>query len=485
MKQNLLHAFVGIALAMTTSTIFAQDVQEGISVKSDVTLRNDGSNADKAFPANKTIEMYTSRSDDGTINKDFIGLMSFQVPVKSGYSIKAATLRLVTERAKGDLAIYAFGADVSDADTYNSQKENVEVARTTEPLVVTTLKGTWNKATFDGGASSNLEDWVNTIDLTDYVQQQANGKINLLLANNANSTTTSIQVYTSDAQDVTNTKVEPNFTFKAEDLKPLLTVVYEKNEDVMSTVLDPTADTWVYKGNTGSFGTDKTIELCYEEPEGKEPKEIDGLLSFRLPALAVSADYIVKSAVLRLVAERVKGDRNINVYGYEAFDENTTYADEETKIASAKTEDNLITTFAAKGSNKAMPYDALDEAYKTVDAWVNEIDLTDYVKAQGKQDVQLLLTKAKASTESVKFYSKDLAEDIINAKDNSLVFKEADLLPRLTVVYEKKGATGISEISHAEQVASQAVYNLQGVRMNANSLPAGIYVKNGKKFVVK
>ena len=155
-------------------------------------------------------------------------------------------------RSKGDLAIYALGADVSDADTYNSQKENVTIARASEPLVVTKLKGTSGKATFDGGASSNLEDWVNTIDLTDYVQQQANGKVNLLLVNHAESTPTSIQVYTSDAEDMTNTKVEPNFTFKADDLKPLLTVVYEKNENVMSSVLDPTADTWVMKGDRKS-----------------------------------------------------------------------------------------------------------------------------------------------------------------------------------------------------------------------------------------
>ncbi len=33
--------------------------------------------------------------------------------------------------------------------------------------------------------------------------------------------------------------------------------------------------------------------------------------------------------------------------------------------------------------------------------------------------------------------------------------------------------------------ASDAIYNLQGARMNGNNLPAGIYVKNGKKFVVK
>ena len=297
MKQNLLHAVVGLVLAMTTQSLFAQDVTEAVSVKNDVTLRSD--KADEAFPTNKTLELYTLLKDDKSIERDFIGLMSFQVPVKSGYSVKTATLKLVTERAKGDLAIYALGADVSDADTYNSQKENVTIARASEPLVVTKLKGTSGKATFDGGASSNLEDWVNTIDLTDYVQQQANGKVNLLLVNHAESTPTSIQVYTSDAEDMTNTKVELNFTFKADDLKPLLTVVYEKKENVMSSVLDPTADTWVMKGNASSRGTAEKIELWYQEQTDQAPKEIDGLMSFHLPALALSADYTIKSALLR------------------------------------------------------------------------------------------------------------------------------------------------------------------------------------------
>lgn len=480
MKQNLLHAVVGLVLAMTTQSLFAQDVTEAVSVKNDVTLRSD--KADEAFPTNKTLELYTLLKDDKSIERDFIGLMSFQVPVKSGYSVKTATLKLVTERAKGDLAIYALGADVSDADTYNSQKENVTIARASEPLVVTKLKGTSGKATFDGGASSNLEDWVNTIDLTDYVQQQANGKVNLLLVNHAESTPTSIQVYTSDAEDMTNTKVVPNFTFKADDLKPMLTVVYEKNENVMTNVLDPTADTWVYRGNTGSFGSDNTIELCYQEQEGKDPKEIDGLMSFHLPALALSSDYTIKSAMLRLVSERVKGDKNINIYGYESFDENTNYANEADKIAAAKTESKLIATFAANGTFKAMPYDELPDAYKTVDAWVNEIDLTDYVKANAKADVHLLLAKANLSNESTKFYSKDLADDIVNAKDASLVFKKADLLPHLTIVYEKTGTTGVSQVN-AEKVADDAYYNLQGVKINSNNLPHGIYIHQGKKVV--
>lgn len=49
------------------------------------------------------------------------------------------------------------------------------------------------------------------------------------------------------------------------------------------------------------------------------------------------------------------------------------------------------------------------------------------------------------------------------------------------------GTTDISiEKIHGLEMASDgAIYNLQGVRMNGDNLPKGIYVKNGRKFVVK
>lgn len=45
--------------------------------------------------------------------------------------------------------------------------------------------------------------------------------------------------------------------------------------------------------------------------------------------------------------------------------------------------------------------------------------------------------------------------------------------------------TAIDSVEKKAIVEDGEIYNLQGVRMNANNLPKGIYVKNGKKFVVK
>lgn len=46
--------------------------------------------------------------------------------------------------------------------------------------------------------------------------------------------------------------------------------------------------------------------------------------------------------------------------------------------------------------------------------------------------------------------------------------------------------TGIRALTTVEPSDADAVYNLKGVRMQSEkNLPAGIYVKNGRKFVVK
>ena len=50
------------------------------------------------------------------------------------------------------------------------------------------------------------------------------------------------------------------------------------------------------------------------------------------------------------------------------------------------------------------------------------------------------------------------------------------------------GTTGISDIEMKQNVMEDEnapIYNLNGVRMNGENLPKGIYIKNGKKFVIK
>ena len=55
------------------------------------------------------------------------------------------------------------------------------------------------------------------------------------------------------------------------------------------------------------------------------------------------------------------------------------------------------------------------------------------------------------------------------------------------VVLTPKNGTGIETINYNKIVSDHnaPIYNLNGVQMNPNALPKGVYIKQGKKFVVR
>ena len=434
MKNFLLRGLLGATVCLVAGSAFAQTTEtETLGVSNDVTLRKDA--ADKTFATNKDLELRTSRdkNNDNAITTDFVALMSFDIPTKPGYAVKSATLRLVTERAKGTMAIYAFGAEISDKDTYNSQSDNVAAARESEPLLKVELRGTKNKAVTDEGASSTLEDWVNNIDLTSYVKTNGTGKLNLLFANAAESTTTAIKVFSSDAADKTNTNVTPNFTFAAEDLHPQLTVVYEEIKDAKQDVSLPTADTYVRNGYTKTdLGVKDVMELN-SNTEGTA--DFVGLLSFALPEELHYSNYVASNANLRLVTRILgKGGNNVNVFEFGgAFDEESLYSDLKADIKDARSA-SVLASFLAKGQkNKAISDKGLSEDYTKIENWVNNINLTDVVNSMLGSQLNLMIESADKDGLSTKIFSKDVKD--VTCQTTNEVFSANDLKPQLTVNY--------------------------------------------------
>ncbi len=433
MNNYLLRGLLGATVCLVAGSAFAQTTETAtLGVSNDVTLTTDSK--DKANSTEKALEMYTTRTD-GKITREYLGLMSFQVPAKAGYVVKSATLKLVTERAKGTLAIYGLGAEVSDADTYNSQIDNINAARENEPIAKVSLKGTAGKAVTDEGASSKIEDWVNIIDITDYVKAQANGHVNLLLLNDAASTPISIKVYTSDATDVTNTKVTPNFTFAADELKPQLTLEYEEIQNHNSKVLTPTADTWIRKNNKTNQAAAINMEL---QSCTNSDVSMLGLMSFDLPKEVLHSNYEVSNANLRLVTKRIKGDRMVNVYKYDVFEENTVYETESEKVAGSMVEANLLTTFKVEGKADAdiTSDEIVNTQFSNIDKWTTNVDMTEAVKGLSDTKFNILLAKQKDEAKSTQIFTKD-AKDFENTKntDTPIAFAAADLVPQLTVDY--------------------------------------------------
>ena len=439
MNNFLLRGLLGATVCLVAGSAFAQTTETAtIGVSNDVTLTL--TDASKAFPTNKDIELYTLYTD-GAITTDYIGLMSFDIPSKPGYAIKSATLRLVTERYKGSatLSIYSLGNNaVSDADTYNSQKANVEEARQNEPFITITPKGTHGKATFDGGASSDINDWTNDIDLTLLAQKCGSGKLNLLFVNpSAKTKDDVVRFYSSDATDMTNTNVDPNFTFAAADLHPQLTVVYEEIKDAKLDVSLPTADTFVRNtAKDKAYGTSSNIEV---QSNSDLTNDFVGLLSFQLPEDIKYSNYVVNSVNMRIVTRVFKGDNSMNVYAYQGdVANNLTYTNARTAVADTRSA-GVVTTFKAAGQwNWAIDSDVdkLEEENKTIDKWHNYINLTpflDKVLAENNT-INLMIESAKRDNKSTRFFSSEQG-DITNKADGSLRISKDDLVPQLTVDY--------------------------------------------------
>lgn len=240
-------------------------------------------------------------------------------------------------------------------------------------------------------------------------------------------------------------------------------------------VLTASGDTWVRSNSpSDTWGTQETLEM---KTDATNSQSFYGLLSFDVPA--TDDGYQVKSATLRLVTYYKKGDSKMRLYPLtSAVTNKTTYNDVADQITSAL-EGEPIAEFAMKGDGTKAPVDKISEAFYTVDAWTNNIDVTASVKPLAGATFSVFIAKVMDQPgTSNKIYSSR-AKDMTNT---NITFKGEDLVPQLTIVYEKSGTTGISPVN-AEKIDDDTYYNLQGVKMNPNNLPHGIYIHQGKKVV--
>ena len=258
-----------------------------------------------------------------------------------------------------------------------------------------------------------------------------------------------------------------------------------------SVTVQPTADTWIRLNNKTNQAAAVNMELqtYTNEADASKSTKMLGLMSFEIPADALSDDVTITKATLRLVTKRVKGDRMVNVYKYTAFEENTVYGTEADNVAASMVEDNLLATFKAEGKGGAdiTTDEIVNTSFTNIAKWTTKVDMTEAVKGLSEGNFNILLAKEKDEAKSTQIFTKD-AKDFENTKntDTPIAFAAADLVPQLIIAYVKKETTGVENVEVSVAAVKNAhVYNLQGVRMNAENLPAGIYIKGGKKFVVK
>ena len=204
-----------------------------------------------------------------------------------------------------------------------------------------------------------------------------------------------------------------------------------------SSVTQPTGDTWVRSDNASTnYGSSNTVEM---QNNTNGTTDFYGVMQFTFDT--PQTGYRIKSATLRLTTRFKKGDSKVNVYGLDAeVADNSNYGGLETAITTAL-ETSPIASFNAKGYAQWAPTDGAvvnqdgGASYRVISAWQNNIDLTSYVQGLSTNTFAILLEKEYSQNNSTQFFSKEATD--IKLNDESATFAATELVPQLTVTYEK------------------------------------------------
>lgn len=212
----------------------------------------------------------------------------------------------------------------------------------------------------------------------------------------------------------------------------------------------PEADTYVRStAATSKYGSTTQIEVSRDAGS-----DFVGLLSFRLPGMAVASGAEIQKVQLRLVTKRKKGNGGINIYKFGDFSEkDATYETMQEAVTAARATD-VIAKFYPNGQyDKDMTTDGahtdITDAYKELSGWENRVDLTNYVKNLGSQTVNLMLSASANDGKTLQFFSKEWATDlsteaVVENSTAKAIFNASaeDLKPQLIVIYKASSTQG-------------------------------------------
>ena len=74
---------------------------------------------------------------------------------------------------------------------------------------------------------------------------------------------------------------------------------------------------------------------------------------------------------------------------------------------------------------------------------------------------------------------------VVSGTTEISLYRISDVIARLQVFSPVGETDGIANVNAADKTNADApIYNLSGMRVNKNNLQKGMYIQNGKKFVV-
>lgn len=117
---------------------------------------------------------------------------------------------------------------------------------------------------------------------------------------------------------------------------------------------------------------------------------------------------------------------------------------------------------------------------------INNLNATDFIMVSGYNNYgSNALHPVVASEEE--FLARDNAPVILVVSGTTEIslYRVSDVIARLQVFSPAGETDGIANVNAADKTNADApIYNLSGMRVNKNNLQKGIYIQNGKKFVV-
>lgn len=127
-------------------------------------------------------------------------------------------------------------------------------------------------------------------------------------------------------------------------------------------------------------------------------------------------------------------------------------------------------------------------------SWITNV----YLKINGLTDDDIVLVSSYSNYGSTALHPvvADLASylaahnapvtAVLKGTEEISLYRISDTIDRIQVMSPVKDAAGVQGVSvKAEANAEAPIYTISGVKVNKSNLKAGIYIQNGKKFVVK
>ena len=118
---------------------------------------------------------------------------------------------------------------------------------------------------------------------------------------------------------------------------------------------------------------------------------------------------------------------------------------------------------------------------------INDLSASDFIMRSGYSNYgSNALHPVVASEEEFLASNNAPVTAVVKGTENVDLYRISDCIARLQVFSPVNGGTGIANVNvENKKNADAPIYTISGMRVNKNNLQKGIYIQNGKKFVVK